>query len=294
MPELDDVQIDRPQHGPEHRETPPRKSSAVLWVVIVLVLLALGAGGYYYFTHRSATPPAEEVAAPAETVAPPAETTAEQTPQEENLPPLAASDEIVRQVVGALSARPALASWLATDGLVRRFVVATDNLAVGLMPRKQLPKAMAPKGKFAVVKQADGSVTVDPASYHRYDTFAAVVASIDAAGAVATYRRLEPLVDEAAAEIGYGPGAFDQRLVEAIRELLRAPVPTAPPALVEGVVSYRYADLRFQELTDAQKQLVRMGPDNERLIQAKLREIAHALNVPEDRIPKERVLTPDR
>lgn len=291
MPELDDVQIDRPQHGPEDREPPRRKSSAVLWIVLIVLLLAIGAVLYYVFAVRGkAEPAAEGAGAPAETVAPPAETTAEAPEEELQLPPLSASDEVVRQLAQGLSEHPELASWLATDGLVRRFVVVTDNLAVGLLPKKQLPESMAPEGKYAVTEAPDGTVTPAPSSYRRYDRFAAVMASIDARGAVETYDRLKPLVNEAAAELGYAPGAFDGRLQEAIRQLLRAPVPAAPPKLVEGVKSYHYADPRLQELSDAQKQLVRMGPENERLVQEKLREILRAMGVPEDQIPKERTI----
>ena len=291
MPELDDVQIDRPQRGPEDRERPARRSSAVLWVVVVLLLIGAGAALYYFLgVRRTLEGPDEGARAPAETVAPPAETTAQSPPGAPDLPPLSASDEVVRRLVSGLSERPALASWLATDGLVRRFVVVADNLAVGLLPRKQLPESMAPQGGFKVTEAADGSLRVSPEASARYDRFAAVVASIDAGGAVETYQRLEPLVNDAAEELGYGRGTFDQRLVEAIQVLLRAPVPETPPEVVEGVKSYHYADSRLQELPDAQKQLVRMGPRNERLVQAKLREILRAMGVAEDQIPQERTI----
>jgi len=294
MPELDDVQIDRPPHGPQDRGPRTRRSSALVWVMVLLLLVGVGAALYYFLVVRgSAEPPAEEASAPAETVAPPAEATAGTPGEGLELPPLSASDEVVRRLAGSLSEHPALASWLATDGLVRRFVVIVDNLAVGLLPKKQLPASMAPEGRFSVTEAPDGTVTEAPGSSARYNRFAAVVASIDAEGAVETYERLKPLVDEAAEELGYGKGTFDGRLVEAIQVLLRAPVPSAPPKLVEGVMSYRYADPRWQELPEVQKQMVRMGPQNERLVQAKLREILRAMDVPEDQIPKERTIRPD-
>jgi len=39
-------------------------------------------------------------------------------------------------------------------------------------------------------------------------------------------------------------------------------------------------------LTAAQKQLLRMGPENARIVQAKLCEIALALGVPPQRLPR--------
>jgi hypothetical protein len=292
MPELDEVQIDQP--------TPPggpsgdagrgrRKRSAALWAIVVLVLIALGAGAYYLYTSRQQPeePAAEEVTRPVEAV-PDREAEGTRMEDEElELPELAASDEVVRRVVEELSEHPALASWLATDGIVRRFVLAVDNIAVGLSPRKQLP-FMAPEGEFSVVEREGGNVTTAQAAYSRYDTVAAVVASIDAEGAVRTYERLKPLVQEASAELGYGPGGFDERLAEAVIHLLEAPIPAVPPELERETMSYHYADPRLENLTDAQKQLVRMGPENQRLVQAKLRAIALELGISEERLPAER------
>ena len=41
----------------------------------------------------------------------------------------------------------------------------------------------------------------------------------------------------------------------------------------------------LESLTNAQKQLLRMGPRNVKLIQAKLREVAVALGIPASRLP---------
>jgi hypothetical protein len=293
MPELDDVQIDQPTPPggpPGDGDRGDRKRSAAVWIIVLVVVIALGAGGYYLYTSRrqAAEPEVEEVTQPPE-AAPEREARQGAEPEEEEieLPELSASDEVVRRVVQELSEHPALASWLATDGLVRRFVLAIDNIAVGLSPRKQLP-FMAPEGEFSVVERQGGNVTTAQAAYSRYDRMAAVVASIDAEGAVATYERLKPLVDEASAELGYGPGGFDERLAQAIIHLLEAPIPAVPPELERETVSYHYADPRLENLTSAQKQLIRMGPENQRIVQAKLRRIALELGIPEERLPAER------
>jgi len=286
MTELEEVQIDQPAapQGPQGRRPGPRRTGGIVWL-IVLVTIAAAIGGYFYLRTRGPAEAPEEVAPPPEAVAVQDETAAAEAPEEElELPPLAASDEVVRQIVQGLSEHPALASWLATEGLVHRFVLAVDNLAVGIAPRKQL-QSMAPDGGFSVIEGDGDDVRVAPEAYGRYDRVAAVVASVDAAGAVATYRRLAPLVDEAAQELGYTPERFDQRLAEAILHLLATPVPAAPPALEAKVLSYHYADPRLEGLSDAQKQLLRMGPQNQRLIQQKLRAVARELGVPPERIP---------
>lgn len=294
MPELDNVQIDQADQidrvgAPSGGRPRPRRKNSSVWVIVVLAALAVGVGGYLYLRSRGPAEAPEAGAPPEVAAAPERASTATEGPAEEiELPPLAASDEVVRQIVQGLSEHPALASWLATEGLVQRFVLAVDNLAVGIVPRKQL-RSMAPEGGFSVIEGAGGEVRAAPEAYGRYDTLAAVVASVDAAGAVATYRRLRPLVDEAAQGLGYSPERFDQRLTEAILHLLATPVPAEPPALEAQVLSYHYADPRLEGLSDAQKQLLRMGPDNQRLIQQKLRAVVRELGVPPERIPGERV-----
>ena len=57
-------------------------------------------------------------------------------------------------------------------------------------------------------------------------------------------------------------------------------------AVVEGVTTYQMADENLEDLEDAQRDLLRMGPQNIRKVQNKLREMAMALGVPENQLPK--------
>jgi hypothetical protein len=56
-------------------------------------------------------------------------------------------------------------------------------------------------------------------------------------------------------------------------------------------VSYAIADETLEALSQAQKQLLRMGPKNVREIQGKIRELAAALGVAESRLPSPRTST---
>ncbi len=49
---------------------------------------------------------------------------------------------------------------------------------------------------------------------------------------------------------------------------------TEAPRLVQPVVMYEYEEERLENLSAAQKQLLRMGPQNTQMIQNKLSEIA--------------------
>jgi hypothetical protein len=188
---------------------------------------------------------------------------------------LATSDAVVRDLVQELSQHPKIAAWLASEDLVRRFVAAVDNIATGASPRAHL-EMMRPPGSFQVVER-DGRLEVDPRSWHRYDLVTGAVTSIDADDAVALYHELLPLLEEAHREIAPPGITFRQRLLEAIDQLLATPVPSEPVVVEKKVLTYTYADPALEGLTEAQRHLLRMGPENERRIQAKLREIREAL-----------------
>jgi len=189
---------------------------------------------------------------------------------------LRTSDVVVRELVSELSAHPKVAAWLANEDLVRRFVAAVDNIANGISPTSQLG-FMRPKGTFQVVKKSD-QITVDPRSFARYDLATQVFVSLDTDGTVALYRELEPLIDDAYGEISPPGSRFSDRLDAAIEELLEVTPPSGNPQLKPKVVTYTYVDESLEGLSSAQRQLLRMGPDNVLLIKAKLRDLKAALN----------------
>ena len=259
-----------------------------IWLIVgaVVAAFAVGAGLYYWTSGDEAVP--EQVAE-----APPAEISPPQEVEPEGgaimLPPLAESDEAVRRLVAALSSNPQFASWLVTDDLVRRFVVAVENVAEGSNPSQRLP-FLKPNERLGTVG-ADVELRIDPASYARYNRTAAIVESVDAAGSAELYHTIRPLIDEAYRELGHPEGGFDATLERAIRHLLETPiVERLDPRLVPRSIFLEYADEDLESLTPIQKQLLAMGPDNVRIVQAKLRELAAALGIPADRIPTPVVL----
>jgi hypothetical protein len=189
------------------------------------------------------------------------------------------SDAVVRELAAALSANPKLAAWLVNEDLIRRFTAAVDNIAAGKSPASQL-EFLRPKQGFKVKKASDGTFVIDPASYQRYDVVAAVVGSLDTAGTVALYRELKPLIDDAYAEISPPGKKFDDRLQAAFDQLLAVPVLDEPQEVKQLVVTYAWSDEEIEGLSAAQRQFLRMGPENVSTIQAKLGEIRAALAAP--------------
>ena len=199
------------------------------------------------------------------------------------IPPLDASDALVRSFVHELSEHPAVTAWLTTNGLIRSFTVVVANIADGATPARHL-NVLRPSSAFQIIEQ-DGVSYVDPRSYDRYAAIADAVASVDPAGAARLYATLKPRIEEAHRELGSPDQSFDRTLERAIVALLSAPIPDGPVRLRLKGIGYGYADERLEVLTAAQKHLLRMGPRNARIITTRLREIALALGIPATRLP---------
>ena len=279
----------------------PRKSRRY-WPLLLVVLVAIGAAVYRFLPLVSPEAPQRVVPAPPVPVAPMeealpreparapvpppapiAEATAPSAAAPAPLPPLDASDALVRKLASGLSRRPALAEWLVSDELIRRFVASVDNIAEGQSPRSHIG-FMGPASRFPVLAGGE-RVLVAPRAGERYDTVAAVFVSIDARGAARLYRRLRPLVDEAWAELGYPDRDFDEALEAAFTQLLGTPILQGPVELVPLIVSHAYADPELEELAPAQKLLLRMGTANQSRVQSKLRELAAALGMDTEALP---------
>lgn len=187
------------------------------------------------------------------------------------------SDPVVRGLSDQLSKKPVLDKWLETKNIIRRFTAAVDNIANGLSPRHQIG-FFKPAGDFTAVKRG-GTFYPDPESYERYNVVADVFVSLDTEAAVRQFRRFKPLIQEAYAELGYPNTDFQITLAAAIEELLAVPVLEDRLALEKKVVSYKITAEELENLSAAQKHLLRMGPENVRKIQAKLREFAYELRM---------------
>ena len=253
-------------------------------IVLAMAALAVVGAGLLWFALRDkpelpepATPSATPPVAAAPT--PEAETAAPATPTVP-LPPLGQSDARVRELVVPLSPLPELAKWLAsTEDLVRRFTTAAGNIAEGESPRAAL-SFMAPAGTFQVAER-EGRTFIAPESYSRYDAVSRVFGSLDTRASVRTYQTLKPLIDTAYQEISRPGQRFDQTLSNAIQKILDTPLPEGELEVVDTPgVNYAYAAPELEQLSAAQKHLLRMGPGNARIIQSKLRELQGALSLP--------------
>lgn len=265
-------------------------------LIAALVIVGLALAGSLVYVFRSsreqanvnqtvALPPApppkptpKPAAQPKPTPAPAQASQPAKTPQPAKkqgfvLPRLDNSDQLIRDGVVSLTRNEGINGWLGADQLIRRCVAFIDNAAHGNVASQQVP-FLSPTEPFTARQVGDNEYVLDTASYARYDTVTRIFTSIDSKRAVQFYVLLRPLFKKAYAELGYPNKDFDKVIFEAIGRLLETPVITTPIKLVRPSVMYKFADPKLESLSAVQKQMIRMGPNNTRAIQNKLREMA--------------------
>jgi hypothetical protein len=189
------------------------------------------------------------------------------------LPLLDGSDELIRDGVLSLTRHEGVNAWLAPNQLIRKFVAFTDNVARGQIAKEPI-RSLSLEGTFLVDRINEKTFELDHSSYSRYTPFVKIAVSIDSRRAAEFYHLLRPLFQIAYAELGYGNQSFDDVMFQSIGRLLETPVIKGQIRLVQPGVMYKFEDSKLESLSAAQKQLIRMGPENTRLLQAKISEIA--------------------
>jgi len=242
-------------------------------VLVGIVVIILAAAAIYYFMSSQPGDVGENVSQG-------------QTELTEDLPPfeeiepidvdLDESDALIRKLAEALSSYPSIVRWLATDDIIRRFVTAVDLVAKGESPRRPMD-FIDITGDFKTLEM-DKKTFVNPDGYRRYDRIAAAISSLNAAGCAKLYNQLRLPIDQAYRGMGYPEENFDVTMEKALLNLLETPVMDETIYLEKDVVTYVIADPQLENLSSAQKHLLRMGPGNMHAIQAKLREIAQYLD----------------
>jgi hypothetical protein len=279
MADFEDIKLDK---TPALATPPP--SRALPLAIILIVLIAI-AGGWYYLGRTSKGD--QSVAVRSDRIVPDSGS-ASSPAVNPDLPPLDESDDLVRELVSALSRHPIIAAWLTTDQLIRTFAVSLMNVADGNTPAGHLG-VIRPERRFQT-RQRGSRTYIDPRSYSRFDAHAAAVSSLDPQGAAGLYTRLRPRIQEAYREFAGANADVDRAVQRAIVMLLATPVVEGEIPLESRPVGFAYADPSLESLSRAQQQLLRMGPQNVRLVQQQLRAIARHLGIDEASLPRERVI----
>lgn len=239
--------------------------------VLIIVLIVFWDDWFGAAQPVPVTPPVPPVATPVPAPKPLPAPQPEPPEPAVALPELDASDEFVLETVAGF-ALPA--GWLDREDLLRRLAVLIDNAPRGEYPKAQLG-FLAPVGEFGVIERGE-QVFVDPDSYRRYDGYLDVLEGIAPQLLADTLGLLEPLLAQALGELGNTQPVTEQ-LLAGIDHLQAVQVPEGELQLVQPKVLFEYADPVLEALSPLQKQVLRMGPDNVRRLQAYLARLRAAL-----------------
>lgn len=170
------------------------------------------------------------------------------------------SDALYRQALAKLFGEKSLNGYFYSERMIRRFVATIDNL-----PRHEAPARMMPvkpvSGAFLVDRNGDVP-SIAPANAQRYVNHLKLMSAVDPRLLVDMYVSLYPVFQKAYRELGYADGFFNDRLIEAIDNLLETPEPAPPIALEQAKVLYTYADKSLQARSAGQRIMLRIGAEN--------------------------------
>jgi hypothetical protein len=241
--------------------------------VIAVAIVAIVSGGAWWMSRPA---PAAN-ATPNAVVATEAPIDKLASPPPVDLPPLDQMDGFLRPLLSALSARPEMANWLATDDLVRQLAAAIDQASAGGSPARDF-KVIAPASAFVAGGGGDRR-TIDPASYRRYDGLVRTVTSIDASRVAQIYSTIRPRLNEAYRAMGHPEGNVDAAIQRTIDILLDTPAVKDPIAVTaDGHGGWAFANDDLEDLAPTQKQLLRMGPAHADAVKVWLRALHAALS----------------
>lgn len=195
------------------------------------------------------------------------------------LPELAHSDTEFSQDMLSISAQ--MQAFLFKRQVIRKSIFSINDMAEGMRPPVKRLRELFFSKPFTVT-QIDDKMYISKASYRRYDQLAQALNSIDNQAAVDLYQKYLPLFQQVFAEFSYPQNYQVLDIIKAATaKILDAPVISGKIEVIRPTVRYKFANPKLEKLSALDKQMLRMGPENTRLIQNKLRKLVEALIVSE-------------
>lgn len=253
----------------------------IFGAIVVIVIVAAAAWWYFTrvpgvdFSRRGPEPsgPAKASTAPPPIQHPISQAQTNPAPAASApLPPLASSDDTVAAALATIPGAQGLAHLLIAQGLIPHIVATVDALPRHTIGASILP-LRTPQGSF-MADTSGGQPVLDSRNFARYDPYMKIVEGVDARTVVTWYVHWYPVFQQAYRELGYPHGYFNDRLLTAIDDMLAAPNAQPPVQLVAARDGhYAFADPTWESLSVGQKLMIRIGPEHERALKAKLNSI---------------------
>lgn len=192
-------------------------------------------------------------------------------PVEDPLPRLEESDDAVRDAVGDIPLGTAGQQYLMPGNIIERSASLIYLMAQGDVPYKLLPVSR-PKAAFPI--RDDGTqVVTDPAGFERYDALTQWLQSLDLESLLSSLEWFIPLFREAWSYYGEDPAAFDMAVVITLDLVIATPeIDLSEARLIRKEAVWIFEDPAIEGLAPIQKQVLRMGPENAKILKAKAAE----------------------
>ena len=192
-------------------------------------------------------------------------------PVEDPLPRLEESDDAVRDAVGDIPLGTAGQQYLIPGNIIERSASLIYLMAQGDVPYKLLPVSR-PKAAFPI--RDDGTqVVTDPAGFERYDALTQWLQSLDLESLLSSLEWFIPLFKEAWSYYGEDPAAFDMAVVITLDLVIATPeIDLSEARLIRKEAVWIFEDPAIEGLAPIQKQVLRMGPENAKILKAKAAE----------------------
>lgn len=175
------------------------------------------------------------------------------------------SDSAVRRNFASLSNLPFYKALWRPNDLLQRWVTFTFGLSKGQVMR-QVVSLPSPKVSFPV-RRVGTRYFLDESGFERYNTYIKTLQSISPATWAENFHYFRPLLEKIFGQMGYDESDFDNTVTKALHEIITANIPTGAMELKAPSAMYIFVDESLENMTPLQKQMVRMGPNNAKVLQ---------------------------
>ena len=191
------------------------------------------------------------------------------------MPSLENSDDRFRKELENVSED--LLHWFTGDGLIRKYILIMNDLSQNQLLYKHV--SFLKISQPIVVNKDKKGLYLANESYHRYDLLADAIDTINVEKGLGLYLVFRPLFKQVYDEFFYSNEyGLEDMFMKASASVIKAPIIKTRISLSKHSIIYKFEDKKLEALDAVDKQMLRMGPENTRKIQAKLRRLVEAIS----------------
>ncbi len=236
--------------------------------LVALTIAGIGASGWWWFQQQTALEEQPEMESFTSTItAPPPDQVLDEPPETIDPEALESAQDTISPDMPEM-----VTNWLNAPSFLQRLVAAIWRVSRGRSPTKVLGFVEL-NDPFTVTRRGK-SLYVDRSSFDRYTPIVDSILAVSPTTAAELYQTLLPQLRARFAQLAADGERFEEVARRAIRSIMTARIPKRPTKVIEVGGTYYYADDGIQALSDVDKHLIRIGPNNLK----RLRKWLHAFS----------------